>query len=426
MLLVRDKKGEKTVLKKILPVTFISIAIVGGAVLYRGAAAESNIVVLENQKKDIDSELAIKAVNDVKHFEGLYWLNNDEILGVKNQVAIFGNNKSNLVPSLTVYSPKTKSFKELAKGQAGEPMGISYISKDEKYVFYDVLRNGDLSQREYDIYLLDMETLTTKKLVEKMTATSRVYKDKRFIAVGMQIFQWDMKTGNLEELPLPKDMIEKLSDFQNFSFQKYVERYYRGEKLKAETLKLLEANYNSDKENNGIIRIACLGNELYLQSRNASDFIYDITTQKYRPVEEGEHEKFFSYQYQKENNLLLNYPNQGLKRECKEDGTEELWKVDGTGNRVKLIAKGNFITNHIQASPDRSKLAYYFIDSSNPLQERSTYVYDLEKDKQIKIFSEMQGEPIWNKSSKQFFMSFSRVTEDKERYYVTSIVNLND
>lgn len=425
-MLLNNITGGKTVIKKILLGTLVSIAVAGGVFLYGGNTRGNTVVVLENQKKDIDSELAIKSVDNVKNFEGLYWLNHGKILGVKNQVADLGNQNSKSIPSLAIYNPKNKSFQELVKGKEGEPISIKYISKDEKYVFYNVLLNGDLRQNKYDVYLLNMETLTTKKIVEKMTSTSRVNDDKMFIATGMSIYQYDMKNGNLEEIRLPKDMIEKLSDFEIFSFQKYLEKYYKGEKVKEETLKLLEANYNSDREYNGIMRIGWLGNELYLQSRNTSDFIYDIMKKNYRAVEEGDYKKFFSYQYQMENNLFFNYPTNGVKRECEDDGAEELWKMDDTGNKVKLIAKGNFVTDHIQASPDHSKLAYYLINSSSTPQKCSAYVYDLKKDKQIKIFSEIQGEPIWNKSSKHFFMSFWRVNDDKNRYYVTSIVNLND
>lgn len=413
-------------IKKIGLGVILSLVILGIVFLHGDNHTRSNIVLLENQKKDIDSELAIKTVNNVKNFEGIYWLNEEKILGIKDQVVESDEEKIKNIPIITVYNTKNKKFEDLVSGKEGELMGIKYVSKDEKNIIYNVLIDGNLSENRYDIYSLNRDTLITKKIAGKVTATSKIINDNMFIAIGVKIYKFDLKNDNLEEILLSKDLVEKLSDFESFTFQNYLDKYYKYEKLNEETLKILENNYNMDKKYNGIIRIGRLGNKLYLQSKNGSDFVYDIIEKSYKKAEKIDHEKFFAYQYQGVNNLFFMYPTNNLKRECLDDGNEELWKIGNSGKKIKLIAKGNFITDHIQASPDHTKIAYYLTNLSAKTQESSAYIYDLKKDKQIKIFPKIQGMPIWNKSSKQFFMSQKKINEDGISEYFTSIVNLND
>ncbi|WP_353095505.1 hypothetical protein [Tissierella praeacuta] len=394
--------------KKILLMSVAAAILMGGVLVYSTSGEDNTVVVLDNQKFEIDSQLAIKSMDNVKSFEGVEWLNGGEILGVKDQF-IFSDDASKPKAKLCIYNPEDKSFQELATANEKEWIGIGDISEDERYVFYSVLLNGDLEANVYDYYVLDLESRSTTKLVEKATAFSNLENNQVIVASGMKVYRCDVK-GNVEEISLPKELIDKLSDFTSFSFDDYLDTYYRNEVVEGERRKLIESDYNHKKEHNGIKSMFLKEHKLTLESGNVKEFTYDMDEKTYKVGVEG----------------LKKWTSDNSKRtkiEWNKSGNAILWKINVNGEEVKIIEEGKPYLS-VTESPNKSKAVYYFDGKTTSAD--SVYVYDLNTDEKIKIFPEAIGHAYWNHSSKGFFMTSRKVDGNKSYYYVTSIVKLND
>ncbi|MBU5675885.1 hypothetical protein KQI88_05610 [Alkaliphilus sp. MSJ-5] len=391
--------------KKILLVSVVAVILVGGMLAYGANGKDNTVVVLGSQKAEIDSELAIKSMDNVKFFEGCHWLKDGKILGIKDQP---GDDESQSNGKLCIYNPEDKSFEEMVTANEKEWIGVGALSEDQKSVFYGVWLNSDSDV--YDYYVLDLESKTTTKLVEKVTRSSNLENNQVIVASGMKVYRCDFK-GNVEEISLPKELIDKLSDFSSFSFEDYLETYYNYEVVEGERRKLIESDYNYGKEHNAIRSVFQKGHKLILCSANATYFTYDMDEKTYKVGREG----------------LKRWVGgkERTKIEWNKNGNATLWKINGNGEEVKIIEEGKPYLS-VTESPDESKAVYYFDENGKRTSADSVYVYDLNTDEKIKIFPEVTGHAYWNNSSKEFFMTSNKWDEDKIRYNVTSIVKLND
>ena len=389
--------------KKILLVSVVAVILVGGMLAYGANGKDNTVVVLGSQKAEIDSELAIKSMDNVKFFEGSYWLKDGKILGVKDQPR---DDESQSNGKLCIYNPEDKSFEEIVTANEKEWIGVGALSEDQKYVFYGVWLNSD--SEVYDYYVLDLESKSATKLVEKVTGDSNLENNQVIVASGMKVYRCDVK-GNVEEISLPKELIDKLSDFSSFSFEDYLETYYKDEVVEGERRKLIESDYNYRKEHNAIRMMTQKGHKLILSSANATYFTYDMSEKTYKVGREG---------------LKTWVPDKSnrTEKEFNENGSMILWKTNESGEKIKIIEEGTFFVNG-KKSPDNSKIMYSLYGKTG---EDSVYIYDLDADKKIKIFPEASGFPKWNHSSKEFFMTSNKWDDGKIRYKVTSIVKLND
>ncbi|MGN9164475.1 hypothetical protein ACTNDY_04175 [Tissierellaceae bacterium HCP3S3_D8] len=391
--------------KKILLMSVAIVTLIGGVLVYGIKGEDNTVVVLDNQKAEIDSQLAIKSMNNIKFFEGVYWIDEGKILGVKDQP---GNGESESNAKLCIYNPTDKRFEELATANKKEWISVEHISKDKKYVFYSVGLNDDY-RPDIDYYVLDLESKATTKLAEKVTGSSNLENNQVILASGMKVYRCDVE-GNIEEIFLPKELIDKLSDFSSFSFEDYLETYYKDEVVEGKRRKLIESDYNYRKEHNAIKSMFLKGNKLILSSENATYFTYDMDEKTYKTGREE----------------LKTWVSDSLNRtkvEVSKEGNMVLWLTDENGEEVKIIEEGKPYLSR-KESPDKSKVIYYFDGKTTSAD--SVYVYDLNTDEKIKIFPEVIGHAYWNHSSKEFFMTSRKVDENKTSYDVTSIVKLND
>lgn len=390
--------------KKILLVSVFAVILVGGMLAYGANGKDNTVVVLGSQKAEIDSELAIKSMDNVKFFEGSYWLKDGKVLGVKDQPL---DDESQSNAKLCIYNPDDKSFEEMVTTNEKEWIGVGALSEDQKYVFYGVWLNSD--SEVYDYYVLDLESKSATKLVEKVTRGSNLENNQVIVASGMKVYRCDVK-GNVEEISLPKELIDKLSDFSSFSFEDYLDTYYKDEVVEGERRKLIESDYNYRKEHNAIRMITQKGHKLTLSSANATYFTYDMSEKTYKT---GREERVYSGDH---------ISNSRIEKEFNENGSAILWKTNESGEKIKIIEEGTFFDTGTE-SPDNSKIIYALYGKTG---EDSVYIYDLDADKKIKIFPEAKSFPKWNDSSKEFFMTSNKWDEDKILYKVTSIVKLND
>lgn len=390
--------------KLLVSIVVILIVLIGGVTLYSSMQNDSTVVALGSQKTEIDNELAIKSMDNVEHFKGVYWLNEESILGIKDQPR--GESKSKA--KLCIYNSKDKTYEEMMTANEKELMIIGDMSEDERYVIYSVLLNGDLMENLYNLYVLDLQSKTLTKLVENMTADSGLLNAEVFVAEGMKVYKCDV-TGSVEEIVLPKELLSKLNDFTDFTFKDYINMFYSGETIDKKRLKRIESDYNFQKEHNSIRRIFQIDDKLFLKSENEILYKYDIDEKKFEIATKEEYKKV----YNTNGNL-----NDRTKKEHDDNGNLKLWKINEDGEQIKLIEESPRIIGG-KESPDKSKIAYC-------LQGEGGYVYDLDTDEKIKIFPEAIGHVIWNESSKEYFIRDIKRYENGERCDVTSIVKLND
>ncbi|MCT4605645.1 MAG: hypothetical protein N4A64_05980 [Marinisporobacter sp.] len=373
---------------------------------------EKEVVLLENQQKEIEDVLAIKKVDNIHNFRGVRWLENGNILGIKNLDCAYKE-----APNICIYDMKTGEIKNLSKNKdTGEVwLSVVDVTKDERYLFYKKLKGFTPYDRILDVYMIDLKTGEEKK-IEEGVMVARIYVDEEKIMAskGMKVYMYDFD-GNKKEIKLPEEMIEKMKDFSSFNFEDDLKKreMSNGGPFDEKTVKEIKEIYEYHKKNNGIWNIHKKDDEIILQTYNWIPFAYNLKTNDYRELTEEEVKE-------------LRLPRKNTKKiarvEKNHEGEEELWALNENGKHKRLIAKGNFHGRRITISPDHTKGVYCMKGRKG---EKNLFIYDFETEKSVKIFPEIIANSVWNASSNKFFMREPMLTKDKEVEYITSVVTLN-
>ncbi|MCT4593270.1 MAG: hypothetical protein N4A57_03215 [Anaeromicrobium sp.] len=400
--------------KKIVWITLLVAVAVCGVTACGINKKEKNVVVLENQQKEIEHILAIKKIDNIGNFRGVRWLENGNILGIKNAYASFEDKEA---CNICIYDVKTGEFKNLSYNQDKGDIWLSVldITKDERYLLYDKLMGFRSYDQRRNLYVIDLKTGEEKKIEDLASATTTFVDEEKIIAAkGMKLYTYDVD-GNKTEIKLPEEMVEKMKDYSRFNFEEDLKQreMSNGGPFDEETIQGIKEDYQYHKNNNEIMVINKSGDEIYVGTYNRITFAYNLKTNDYKELTEEEAKKVYHHKKNTQNIVRV---------EKNHEGEEEIWELDENGTHKRLIAKGNFHGRRITVSPDHTKGVYCM---KGRMGEKNLFVYDFETGKSIKIFPQIIGNAVWNPSSNKFFMRIPMPTKDKNTHYITSIVTLN-
>ncbi len=407
--------GFKVKFKKVKKIMCTSLIIIMG-ISTLGACSikekEKEVVTLENQQEEIQDVLAIKKIDNIDGFTGERWLNDGQLLGIRQKISKEENKEISI---LSIYNTNNKTFKNLTTDKDEDRPCIRDITKDERYVLYEDTKDWGNWDRKMNTYIIDLKTGVEKKIAENVDDSSGFVDENKVItAKDMKLYLYDLN-GKKEEIKLPQEMIQKMQDFSNFTLEDRIKFSYGEEKIGEEERKEMKEIYEYQKENNKIWLLNKKGDEIFVETYNHVPFVYNIKTKEYKQMTEEESKRFSFGEKQKRNKSVT-------KLEKNNSGENEIWHLDEKGNHKKLIAKGNFIGRYITLSPDETKGVY---NMKGEKGDKNLFVYDFETEKSTKIFPEAIARIHWDKTSKQFFMTTPNFKEDKELHYVTSVVTLN-
>ncbi|QZY54955.1 hypothetical protein [Crassaminicella profunda] len=403
--------------KKIVCISLLASITVCG--LTACGVNDREVVVLENQQKEIEDVLAIKKIDNIENFRGSYFLDSGNVLGIKG-LSIWENEDDKQSANICIYDIKNETFQNLSRNIDDNTkvyLKIKDITEDEKYVLYEKVMKSKDGYDNKSIYMINLKTEEEKKIEDAVSYTSKfIDKNKIILAKGMKIYKCDFD-GNKEEIKLPEELVKKIKDFSQLSFEKYVEILYDydTESLDEEDLKLIKEWYEYEKENNCIKVAKKKGDSLYVETYNKRPFVYNLKINNYRELTKIEADEVYFHK-----------PNhQNIARLENDSYISELWELDENGNHKKLIAKGAF-RGGISVSPDYTKCVYCMYDSNkSEKRERNLFVYDFKTEKNVKIFPEVIAGVVWDSSSRKFLMRAPTRREDGKRRYKTSVVTLN-
>lgn len=366
------------------------------------------VVKLESQKEIIDESLLVKSLDNFKDFKAEEWLEDSRILGVKNQPI---NKGDDINPKISMYNPRTKSFDDLIKGKEKEWLFIGDISENQKELLYLSLINGDFKKNMYDLYLLNIETKESSKILGNTTSTSDMKDGYIYISQGMKLYRYGFGK-ELEEIKLSKAFVQDLNDFNKFEFEDYLEKYYKEEVIEGKRREIIKSNYEYSRENNSIRMLSNYGNKVMLNSANGKTFIYNIEDGTYEINDELKKNNFYN-KLKEEKGIV--------EKEFLKDGKVVLWKLDEKGNReLKIEEMSGFM--RVKESPDKTKIAYNYEDENG---EKGSYIYNLKTDEKITIYPEVVGNIYWNDNSKEFFITGRRILDNNKKEEISSLVRLN-
>lgn len=432
---------KSKILKKIVYISLVASIIVYSTTVCEAVQKDKNVVVLENQQKEINDVLAIKKIDEIDNFMGVYWFNNGNILGIKNCAESFGNTDNKEISNICIYDTNKETFKILSNNTDDNTkvlLRIIDITKDERYLFYKKIipRTDELDGPEYsaysdekvNIYIIDLKTGIEKKIADNVTAVASTFTDenKIFVAKGVNVYMYDVD-GKETEIKLPKEVVEKLKCVEKPNFQEHIKGIpYKGDdssNVPDDIIQAIRIPYEHDREHNAIRRIYKKDHELHIMNHPIY-FVYNLKTNDYRELTESEeNEVYQAYEVKNaEKFYLMNQSNKNIVRlEKNKSGSQEIWELDTNGKHKKLIAKGKF-RGDIAVSPDHTKVVYCMAGRKG---EKNMFVYDLKTEKSMKCFQNNTFGIFWDRTSKQFF-TMSRKKSEKYYYHqVTNIITLN-
>lgn len=404
-------KKNKQILMSVL-VASISFTIMG---CESKIDLQEDVVQLEEQKSIIDQNIIVKSVENFEGFQADRWLKDGSIIGIKNQ-PVKGKEDSEAL--ITVYDVENKRFENLVKGKKKEWLMLGESSKDESELIYLSLIDGDFERNLYNFNILDMKNKETKEVLQGVSSISELKNEMLYIGKGMQIYKYGFNMG-LEEIKLPEKLINELKDLDNFTFEDYIEMYYKGEDLDENQKKQIKENYEYGKINNNIIVLNNLGDEVRFNSSNRKIFDYNIENGTYEL--ENKSTKFTELESASSKENMYNNTDEKVYREFKDDGTKVLWKLDESGNKEKIIEKFSSNFSNMRISPDGNKVVY---NTRNEDETESSFIYDLNTDEKIKIYPDVIGSIRWNDTSDKFFIEGRKFDTENLYTNMTSLIEL--
>ncbi|GMQ57297.1 hypothetical protein AN1V17_16920 [Vallitalea sediminicola] len=370
------------------------------------------VVVLDNQQKDINDVLAIKQIIEVKDFAGFHWLDDNRILGVAikdgiRNIAIY-NVRDKTVENVTNNKDTNKGF-EYWYEQAN---CLDQYKLSENYVLFmeQVIEQKDSYISEpYALLFYDINEGKLIRIDGNVVSSKYINEDQMYYTKGFQVYRYDMASKQKIEIELPEELINNLKDYFD-SYEEYLDLHYGEdrEELSEFSKKISTKFYENEKKNNKICRIQVKGYELEVVSCNGKNFIFNMKNNTFK---EG---YIKSYDYDKD---VIEIDD--VAKVIQNKIPRELWKTDDNGNLIKMIDKTHDFVGGFYLSPDKSKLIY---EAIYPMGEERKYIYDFKSDKKVTIFGECKS-LCWNKDSNKIVCSES-VYFYKE--LSCKIVNFND
>lgn len=398
-------KNNKKILMSVLSIG-IGISIIGCS----GGSDLKEIVELEEQKSIIDEALTVKSLVNLNNFEGDRWLKNGNILGVKDQPS---KKSLDSQAKISVYDVENDNFIDYVEGKSKEWLFLGETSEEEDKLLYLSLVNGDFKRNIYDFNVLDLKNKSTENILNGISSTTDMVDNYIYIGKDMNLYRYNFDEG-LEEISLPKGLIEELKDFTNYDFEDYLDMYYKNELVEGERREKIKEQFEYSKEYNDIEVVSNLSDEVIVRSSNGKSFLFNISDKVYTSEDDIE------YEIAEEN--TKEERKQRIEREFKEDGSKVLWKIGENGEKEKKIEEFSKLSYYnIRLSPDETKIVY---NSSNDDESKSSYIYDLDDDERIKIYPEVVGRIYWDKYSEKFFITGRKFDEKNSYENITSLIRL--
>lgn len=399
--------------KKGVLAALAAITILAGGFMAFAKEKENDIVSLGSQKSGIEDSLAMESISTIEDFQAECWVSNRKILGVHGQAheKDYGGHAQ-----ICLYDIESNEFETIERGIIGEEMFIGRVLEDGRF-FYSELIDGDLSENYYRYNLYDMDKKESIQLSDHMSDVSYDEKNRRlFIAEGFKTYLSDLD-GKRREIGLPKELLRDLNDFSRFTFEDYKEAYYSGETLEGERLALIKKNYEKSVEKNRIEWSRWISDEeVFLSSNNREEFVYNLKTGEYRAAKAEEHAKVFP------KHEFFRGPLRRFFGDIEKGQPEvSLCRVDESGEQIDTIDTGKIYK--LEFSPDKKKASY--VKELND-KKIHAYIYDMEKQKGIEIFSELAWTAHWNEDSRQFFMTGKKKDSSGKMRPVTSVIRLSN
>lgn len=404
-------KKNKQILMSVL-VASISFTIMG---CESKIDLQEDVVQLEEQKSIIDQNIIVKSVANFEEFQADRWLKDGSIIGIKNQ-PVKGKEDSEAL--ITVYDVENKEFENLVKGKKKEWLMLEESSKDESELIYLSLIDGDFQRNLYNFNILDMRNKETKEVLQGVASISELKNEMLYIGKGMKIYKYGFNMG-LKEIKLPEGLINELRNLDDFTFEDYIEMYYKRENFDENNKKQIKENYEYSKLNNNIIVLDNLGDEVKINSSNRKIFNYNIENGTYEL--ENKSTKFTELERASSKQNMYNNTDEKVYREFKDDGTKVLWKLDESGNKEKIIEKFSSNFSNMSISPDGNKVVY---NTRNEDETESSFIYDLNTDEKIKIYPDVIGSIHWNNTSDKFFIEGRKFDTENLYTNMTSLIEL--
>jgi hypothetical protein len=298
------------------------------------AKTEKNIVVLENQQKEINDVLAIKKIDTIEHFAGRRWLSNGKLLGIQGMSP---RDEYKGIPNFCLYDEETKELKKLTsntKRNENVYLHLTDITKDETFAAYCYTNTQDpYGWDNHSLFIMDLKSGGDQKIDDGINAVSKfTEKNKLFAAKGMKVYSYDLD-GRKTEIILPEEFIEKMNDFSRLSFEEYVRRLYEGESESPtnEELKRYKEKYEYRRSHNCIQRLKEKDDKLYIETYNKIPFIYNLKTNVYKETTKDEVSNGFDHKKTVIEKAEIDWE------------TDKMWELDADGNRKKIIEKVNLL-----------------------------------------------------------------------------------
>lgn len=398
--------------KKRVLISVLTIGLSASLMACNPLTSGSKVVKLDQQKESIDESLLVESLSNLNNFQGVEWTNDGKVIGIKNQPI----NDEDLRAEISIYNPASKSFEDLVEGEKGERIYLGEKSEDKNQMIYLSLVGGDLERAIYDIYLLDLENKTSDKLLSDTTAISYFKNNFMYVARGMKLYRYEFGK-EIEEINLPVELVEELTNLEDFTFEEYLNMYYKGEKVEGKRRDVIRSKYEDSKENNAIKMLTNYGKELSLYSSNSKRFLLNTEDGTYTSTDDAE----ATYSNKEDKSIAKSMNALKIEKEFLEDDRRVLWKLDEDGNRDIIIDELP-IYSKLEVSPDGNKLVYSFEKDDGI---HSSYVYNLKTDERIKIYPEIIGDIYWKDNSEEFFITGRKILESNKKENVTSVIKLN-
>ncbi|MCT4563364.1 MAG: hypothetical protein N4A68_03415 [Maledivibacter sp.] len=404
---------------------FLATSIIFGCTIPCSAEAMKNekgkIHVLENQQKEIDDVLIIRAIDKIEKFAAYAWLNNDEIIG---------KNRNNQVENICIYNCKKNEMISVTnnndKNIEFSISGLSDITKQLNNDFIMIEEYNRLKRKTSRTwYSFNLKDHSFNKIEGIMGYASLINNNKLITTEGYKIYEYNLVTGEKNQIILPDEVNKKIKKVP--SFNEYIDAVGLSPEERGDehVINKYKGFYEYNKEDAGI-NANKNRNKLTLSTHYFKSYVYDLDTKTL-----VEDDNAFQTIYASELDAI-NIKGNGVIEIEETEGNSKIWQLNSNGERYKLIDEGNIL--HYEESLDHSKLVYSMIEDIEGQKfanEVKTYICDLNSGKKtvLQEFKDIDIGIFWNQSSNRlyFLESVSNRTSRTsfETKCITNIITFN-